>query len=110
LRRWPINAKSIPVRPAYALAVVLRAFRATGNGARTALIALHAAALAAVLAEWLYPLSRDAHGVERVPALDFFASYAVFGFVACVILVLLGIVLRRLVMRSEDYYTSSRWW
>lgn len=105
-----INAKPIAVRPADALAGVMRAIRAAGSAGRVALIALHAAALAAVLAEWLYPLSEDAHGVERVHALDFFASYAVFGFVACVILVLLGIVLRRVVMRSEDYYTSSKWW
>jgi hypothetical protein len=36
--------------------------------------------------------------------LDFLASYAIYGFVACVILVLMGRVLRRLVIRNENYY------
>ncbi len=86
------------------------ASHAIGMPARIALAALHIAALAALLVEWLFPFSEDGHAVERVPALDFFASYAVFGFVACVILVLLGLVLRRLVMRGEDYYQSGKWW
>ncbi|MDA1260876.1 MAG: hypothetical protein O3A20_09680 [Planctomycetota bacterium] len=33
-----------------------------------------------------------------------FSFYAVYGFVACVALVLTAKVLRRVVMRSEDYY------
>ena len=33
-----------------------------------------------------------------------FAFYALYGFVACVALVLAAKVLRRIVMRSEDYY------
>lgn len=73
-------------------------------GARIALIALHLAGLAAVMTEWLWPFSADDHAVERVHALDFLASYGVWGFLSCVILVLLGLVLRRLVMRDEDYY------
>ncbi|HZM35041.1 MAG TPA: hypothetical protein VFC18_11170 [Burkholderiales bacterium] len=33
-----------------------------------------------------------------------FAFYALYGFVACVLLVLAAKVLRRIVMRPEDYY------
>lgn len=33
-----------------------------------------------------------------------FGFYALYGFIACVALVLAAKVLRRLVMRSEDYY------
>ena len=84
--------------------------RAPGKTARIVLVLVHAAALAAVLTEWLYPFPADAHAVERVPVLDFPASYAVYGFTACVILVLLGLLLRRLVMRGEDYYHRGREW
>ena len=77
-------------------------------GARVALIALHAAAVIVVLIELLWPFPEDAHAVERIHALDFLASYAVYGFVSCVILVLLGLVLRRLVMRKEHYYRSDQ--
>lgn len=83
-------------------------FWVTRRGARIALVALHVAALIAVAVELLFPFPEDAHAVERVHALDFPASYAIYGFVACVILVLLGIVLRRLVMRDEDYYGKDR--
>lgn len=83
-------------------------FWVTRRGARIALVALHTAALIAVAVELLFPFPEDAHAVERVHALDFPASYAIYGFVACVILVLLGIVLRRLVMRDEDYYGKDR--
>jgi len=82
-------------------------FWVTRRGARVALIMLHAAAIAAVLLELLMPFGADDHAVERIHALDFPASYAVYGFVACVILVLLGIVLRRIVMRAEDFYEAS---
>ncbi len=83
-------------------------FWVTPRAARIAVVALHAVALVAVLLELVFPFPEDSHAVERVHALDFPASYAVYGFVACVILVLLGIVLRRLVMRNEDYYRSGR--
>ncbi len=83
-------------------------FWVTRRGARIALIALHVAALIAVAIELVLPFPEDSHAVERVHALDFPASYAIYGFVACVILVLLGIVLRRLVMRDEDYYREGR--
>ena len=35
---------------------------------------------------------------------DFWGFYALYGFIACVALVLAAKGLRRLVMRSEDYY------
>ena len=34
----------------------------------------------------------------------FFGFYAIYGFVACVLLVLLAKEMRKLVMRDEDYY------
>ncbi len=83
-------------------------FWVSRTGARVALIALHAAALIVVLIELLWPFPADSHAVERIHALDFLASYAVYGFVSCVILVLLGLVLRRLVMRNEHYYRSDQ--
>lgn len=83
-------------------------FWVTRRGARIALVALHVAALIAVAVELVFPFPEAAHAVERVHALDFPASYAIYGFVACVILVLLGIVLRRLVMRDENYYRGRR--
>ncbi len=36
-----------------------------------------------------------------------FAFYAIYGFVACVVLVLLAKELRKVVMRSEDYYDPA---
>lgn len=41
--------------------------------------------------------------VERVPAF-----YAVFGFVACVALVLVAKAMRKVLMRKEDYYDVER--
>lgn len=83
-------------------------FWVTRRGARIALVTAHAAAIAAVLVEFLQPVSAPGeHGAERVHALDFVGSYAVYGFTACVLLVLLGILLRRLVMRDEDYYRDD---
>jgi hypothetical protein len=40
-----------------------------------------------------------AHAWESVPAF-----YAIFGFIACVALVLIARQLRRILMRPEDYY------
>lgn len=74
----------------------------TRGAARRALLALYTVAIASVLIELVVPFG--GHGVERVHALDFPGSYAVYGFVACVVLVLLGRVLRRVVMRGERYY------
>ena len=83
-------------------------FWVTRAGARRALVALHAAAAIAVLLELAWPLGADGHGVERVAALDFPGSYALYGFIACVALVVLGRGLRRLVMRDEGYYRPER--
>ena len=38
-------------------------------------------------------------GWEKIPAF-----YAVYGFIACVVLVLLAKLMRKVVMRKEDYY------
>lgn len=42
-----------------------------------------------------------------VPAEGWFGFYGIYGFVACVFLVLAARGLRRLLMRSEDYYDKS---
>ncbi|SET51046.1 hypothetical protein [Thalassotalea agarivorans] len=39
------------------------------------------------------------HSWENIPAF-----YAIYGFVGCVLLVLLAKVMRKLLMREEDYY------
>jgi hypothetical protein len=83
-------------------------FWVTRTGARRALVAVHAAAVLAVVTELIHPFSEDDHGIERVRALEFAASYAIYGFFACVVLVLLGRLLRRLVMRRESYYGENR--
>jgi hypothetical protein len=83
-------------------------FWVTRRAARFALYALHAAALLAIAVEIARPLDADGHGIERVAALDFPASYALYGFVACVVLVVLGRGLRRLVIRDERYYERER--
>ena len=41
--------------------------------------------------------------IEKVPAF-----YAAYGFVACVILVLLATQMRKLVMRNENYYDENK--
>jgi hypothetical protein len=38
------------------------------------------------------------------PSESFFGFYAVYGFVACVLLVLIAKQLRKVLMRREDYY------
>lgn len=82
-------------------------FLITRTAARYALVVLHAAALLVVCIEYLYPFSEAGHGIERVHALDFLASYALYGFTACVALVLMGRLLRRGVMRDENYYDGG---
>jgi len=39
---------------------------------------------------------------------EFFAFYAIYGFVACVLLVLLAKEMRKLLMRDEDYYEKHQ--
>jgi hypothetical protein len=54
----------------------------------------------AVLAEFV------AHRHVEHPWEGFFAFYALWGFVGIVVLVLLSKLLRRIVMRPEDYYDA----
>ena len=44
------------------------------------------------------------HKHEEFDFAAWFGFYGVFGFVACVVLVLIAKNLRRVLMRSEDYY------
>ena len=81
--------------------------------ARRVLVAVHAAALAVVAVELIAPFGGhggdagvEGHGVERIGALDFVGSYALYGFVGCVALVLAGKLLRRAVKRDESYYAE----
>lgn len=74
---------------------------------RRAVVILHVVALIVVAVEFIQPLDHGGYGVERVSALDFSASYALYGFTACVALVLLGRWLRRAVMRDESYYDGA---
>jgi hypothetical protein len=97
-----LGEKPKPIQPAIGENRPL--YWVTREAARRALIALHAIALLVVLIELVMPFSADGHAVERVDALDFPASYAIYGFIACVVLVLVGRVLRRVVMRDERYY------
>ena len=105
-------------------------FWVTKLGGRIAVTILHLAALLTVMIEFIYPLNTDDHTTtrevilpngqkiitsdvvgfvsefpsERIEELNFTASYAIYGCVACGILVLLGKQLRKIVMRKEDYY------
>jgi len=83
-------------------------FWLTRRGAMIAVVATHVTAALTVLAEFIRPVSASGgYAVKRVAALDFVASFAVYGFTACVLLVLLGIALRKLVMRDEDHYRDG---
>ena len=62
------------------------------------LYGFYAACVALVLTDVVVYRHAD-HPIE-----GFFAIYALYGFVACVTLVLTAKVLRKLVMRREDYY------
>ena len=57
-----------------------------------------AVCLALALGDFFY----EKHG--HYAAEEFFAAYGIYGFVACVSLVLAAVQLRKLVMRDEDYY------
>lgn len=69
----------------------------------------------AVVYELLRPLggyggdgTEEVHALaERAASLEFLGSFAVYGFVSCVALVLMGKGLRRLTMRPEDYYNDK---
>jgi hypothetical protein len=47
------------------------------------------------------------HLAERAGALEFVGSFALYGFVSCVALVIMGKGLRRLAMRPENYYDAD---
>ncbi len=102
---YQLEEKAKPILPATAENRPL--YWVTRAAARRALMALHAIALLVVLIELVVPFNADGHGVERVHALEFPASYAIYGFIACVVLVLLGRALRRVVMRDERYYRGE---
>ena len=78
---------------------------ATPTGATRLFYGLLAAGLVLVAAGWLIPHHETHAGgglgglAARIPGF-----YAVFGFGACVLLVLAAKALRRLLMRPEDYY------
>lgn len=82
-------------------------FWVSRQGAKIALIVLHIVAALAIGIELLQPFADHADSVTRAGSLEFPASYAIYGFTACVLLVLLGRFLRRLVMRKEDYYRGE---
>ena len=74
----------------------------------------YAVCAGAVVYELLRPLGAadgGAEGIhalaERAPGLEFLGSFAIYGFVSCVALVLAGKGLRRLAMRSEDFYDDA---
>ncbi len=54
-----------------------------------------------VLIDFVYPRHTE-HPWEKIPAF-----YCIYGFVACVILVLIASQMRKLVMREEDYYDAE---
>jgi hypothetical protein len=51
-----------------------------------------------------HPTFEHGDGENALPLETMHGFYAVYGFVACVTLVLLARVLRKLIMRPEDYY------
>ena len=69
-------------------------------------------AVAVVLAAVDFFIDRSHHHVEGEPhshiSVDTLPTfYAVYGFVGCVILVLVAMELRKVLMRDEDYYDPS---
>jgi len=55
----------------------------------------------------LFGLDAVLHRHVAHPWEAWFGFYAIYGFVACVLLVLLAKEMRKLVMRDEDYYGDS---
>ncbi|MDG2204181.1 MAG: hypothetical protein P8M79_02905 [Alphaproteobacteria bacterium] len=47
------------------------------------------------------------HKHAHFPVEEFFGFYAIFGFVAFVVIVLVGKKLRKILMRPEDYYYNG---
>ncbi len=54
-----------------------------------------------VLVDFIYHRHME-HPWEKIPAF-----YAIYGFVACVVLVLIATQMRKVVMRKEDYYDAE---
>ena len=52
----------------------------------------------------LFGMLTGAQALESHPWEGLFGFYAIYGFVACVLLVVLAKELRKLLMRDEDYY------
>jgi hypothetical protein len=77
------------------------------RAARVATAALGAACGLVIVVELVRPLVGDPH-TDRPRALEFVGSYALYGFVACVLLVMLGRLLRRAVMRPEEYWSDRQ--
>ncbi|MBM3518205.1 MAG: hypothetical protein FJX56_10145 [Alphaproteobacteria bacterium] len=69
-----------------------------GRTTRRVVALLHVACVLALLADIL-PSDPDAHGLGAA-----FGFYALYGFVACWLLVILAKRLRRLVRRAENHY------
>lgn len=67
---------------------------------RRVIYALYVVCVISVAAEFLVDRHVD-HPLEVV-----FGFYAIYGFVACVLLVLVAKELRKLLMRGEDYYDA----
>lgn len=55
----------------------------------------------------LFALDFVLHRHTQHPWEEAFGFYAIYGFVSCVILVLLAKELRKLIMRSEDFYQQQ---
>lgn len=68
------------------------------SNVKRVLYGFYAGCVALLLADLIFDRHVD-HPLE-----GFFGVYALYGFVACVTLVLAAKVLRKLVMRGEDYY------
>ena len=54
-----------------------------------------------VIADFVYH-RHVLHSLEKIPAF-----YAIYGFIACVVLVLIATQMRKLVMKKEDYYDDK---
>jgi len=67
---------------------------------RRVIYALYAACGISIAAEFLVDRHVD-HPLEAI-----FGFYAIYGFVACVLLVLIAKELRKVLMRGEDYYDA----
>ena len=56
----------------------------------------------------LFVLDFIIHRHVEIPVERFWGFYPIFGFVACVLLVLVAKEMRKVLMRTEDYYDVER--